>query len=191
MRRTVGVCALTLITMLAGTGVARTEPVAPVAADPRIGVVFFGNTPYHTCSGTVLDTPTKDLVITAGHCVLGPGFGISFAPGYDDGASPHGDYNVAQIYQDPRWVQGKDPRFDYSVLRLDRPMGITGMRLATAPSAGTATRVTGYVQGIGGNAVSCTAPTGSDRGFPLFRARGSSTAPAVARGWRVSAIWSG
>jgi len=51
-----------------------------LATDPRSGA--------YTCSGTALNTPSRSIVLTAGHCVIENGRAgkrISFVPAYDHG----------------------------------------------------------------------------------------------------------
>ena len=66
------------------------EPVRAVPDFPpryRVGAVFsLSGAPHHYCSGSVVASPRKDLVITAAHCVhggAGGGYrtGLAFAPG--------------------------------------------------------------------------------------------------------------
>ena len=141
-----------------GTGDAESS-ARPPSVDQRIGALFLGNTPIHTCSGSVLATPAADLVLTAAHCVVGPGLAISFAPGYHDGISPLGIHNVTQVYLDPRWLQNHDPRADYAVLRVEQPFTAGGLTLAPPPESGTTVTVTGYALGANDSPISCRAPT--------------------------------
>lgn len=150
----VGVTTVLMTALTAGDGRA-----APPEPDPRIGAVFFGNTPLHTCSGGVLDTPAHDLVLTAAHCVVGPGAAISFSPGYHDGTSPLGKLDVTQVYLDPRWIDGNDPHADYAVLRVAEPILIAGLKLSTAPAVGTAVTVSGYTVGLGDRPLVCSSTT--------------------------------
>lgn len=39
----------------------------PVPPDPQVGAVYIGSS--HLCTGSVLDSPAGDLILTAGHCV--------------------------------------------------------------------------------------------------------------------------
>ncbi|KAA0017405.1 trypsin-like serine peptidase [Antrihabitans cavernicola] len=176
MRHAIGACALALLVALCTAGSGQADSISSAHSatpDPRIGVVFLWDTPIHTCTGTVLDTPAHDLVMTAAHCVVGSGFGISFAPGYDNGVSPHGVYQVVQIYLDPRWKQNvEDPRFDYAVLRMQQPMPVAGMRLADAPKPTTVVTATGYAAGFNDRGVTCTTSTGLEQGFPSFACSG-------------------
>src|SRR5689334_20118413 len=61
-----------------------------------VGAIFpFGTSAPHTCTASVLDSPKRNLIITAAHCVWGAGVGWSFAPGYVNGRTPYGVWTVA------------------------------------------------------------------------------------------------
>lgn len=81
--------------------------------DPRSG-------PY-TCSGTALNTPSRSIVLTAGHCVIeggSEGRDIAFAPAYDHGSRPYGTFVAAAVYVMPQWRRGENPDFDVAALRV-------------------------------------------------------------------------
>jgi V8-like Glu-specific endopeptidase len=81
--------------------------------DPREG-------PY-TCSGTAIDTPSRSIVLTAGHCVIEDGRvgrRIVFVPAYDHGARPFGTFPARATYVMPQWRRGEDPDFDVAALRV-------------------------------------------------------------------------
>ena len=98
---------------------------SPAAADPSAdgtdtgdptlypnganGVVLFkyGATTYR-CSGSVVDSPAGNVVLTAGHCVIAPGSGthatnIVFLPGYRDGAHTFGDWPATTFATTSAW----------------------------------------------------------------------------------------
>jgi len=84
-----------------------------IGLDPREG-------PY-SCSGTAIDTPSRSIVLTAGHCVLEGGREarrIVFVPAYDHGARPFGTYPVEAVYVMPQWRHGENPDFDVAALRV-------------------------------------------------------------------------
>src|SRR5262245_4262682 len=57
--------------------------------DPRDG--------EYSCSGTALNTPSRSIVLTAGHCVQerrSVGRDLVFIPAYDHGARPFGTFEV-------------------------------------------------------------------------------------------------
>jgi len=76
--------------------------------------------PY-TCSGTAIDTPSRSIVLTAGHCVVergSVGRRLAFVPAYDHGARPFGTFPVRSVYVMPQWRHGEDPDFDLAALRV-------------------------------------------------------------------------
>ncbi|MFC7867689.1 trypsin-like serine protease [Streptomyces murinus] len=83
------------------------------AGHPMIGTFFFDGRPLGGdtyCTGSVVHTAAKDIVLTAGHC----GIGLSkaahrvFVPQYRSGESaaqqPFGVFPVLQVYTDPRYT---------------------------------------------------------------------------------------
>jgi V8-like Glu-specific endopeptidase len=120
---------------LDGTGAAAGEPTAtasyaavpdptipPFAVNGRIFVRQGGRTGY--CSGTAINSPTRQLVLTAAHCVnSGPVDGtrfsfwsayMEFVPAFSGGQAPFGAF-VAQrtkVYALTPWVKRGNPNFD-------------------------------------------------------------------------------
>lgn len=81
--------------------------------DPREG-------PY-TCSGTAIDTPSRSIVLTAGHCVVEGGRvgrHLVFVPAYEHGERPFGTFPVRTRYVMPQWRHGEDPDYDLAALRV-------------------------------------------------------------------------
>ncbi len=93
---------------------------------PMVGTFFFdgkslgGKSSY--CTGSVVHTAAKDIVLTAGHC--GRGMEKSthriFVPQYQHGKSaadqPHGVFPVVRLYIDPRYESNtKKPSSDLDV----------------------------------------------------------------------------
>ena len=96
--------------------------VPPYAVNGRI-FIRQGNQ-RGTCSGTAINTPTRQLVLTAGHCVnSGPRSRrgqdvwsryLEFVPAYSNGFMPFGAF-VAQrgaVYAPKQWVKWGNPDFD-------------------------------------------------------------------------------
>jgi V8-like Glu-specific endopeptidase len=81
--------------------------------DPRDG--------DYSCSGTALSTPSRSIVLTAGHCVLERGSigrELIFIPAYDHGQRPFGTFNVEVAYLMPQWRHSENPDFDVAALRV-------------------------------------------------------------------------
>ena len=177
----------------------RATTARPVRVDRRIGALFIGGTPVHSCTAGVLDSLAGNLIITAAHC-LDSGTESLFAPGYD-GDTAADFWRVDAAYLDPRWVRDQDPTVDIAIARVshvDPDDGGTlaarvggGLVLGTAPGTGVDVTIVGYPSGEGGAPIGCTTPTmRPDQGFPALRCRGlgdgTSGAPwvsgAVVRG---------
>ncbi|AFP39147.1 Conserved hypothetical secreted protein [Mycolicibacterium smegmatis MC2 155] len=169
-------------------GVAEAESfpasVHPAVPDPRIGALFLGGGPVHTCTGTVLDSRTQDLVLTAAHC-LADGVDTTFVPGFDPAAADTDPWHVTAIYLDPRWLADQDEQADFAIVRVTRHDGTTieqqvggGLALASAPAAGTAVAVTGYLVGEGGALTCRGVTTMADDGFPSLECAGGQTVSA-------------
>jgi V8-like Glu-specific endopeptidase len=81
--------------------------------DPREGA--------YSCSGTALNTPSRSIVLTAGHCVLEDGSvgkNLVFVPAYDHGQRPFGTFDVQIAYLMSQWRHGENPDFDVAALRV-------------------------------------------------------------------------
>jgi V8-like Glu-specific endopeptidase len=81
--------------------------------DPREG--------DYSCSGTALDTPSRSIVLTAGHCVQergSTGRKLTFIPAYDHGQRPFGTFQVEVAYTMPQWHRSENPDFDLAALRV-------------------------------------------------------------------------
>jgi V8-like Glu-specific endopeptidase len=116
-----------------------------IGVDPRDG-------PY-TCSGTAIDTPSRSIVLTAGHCVIergSEGRRIAFVPAYEHGKRPFGTYEVEAVYVMPEWRRGENPDYDVAALRvgpsrLGLLTDVVGARgVATGKSRLAAFQIFGY-----------------------------------------------
>lgn len=98
------------------------------------------------CSATAIDTPTRRLVLTAGHCVnSGPrGLGgegvwssfLEFVPAYTNGAAPFGAFVARRnaVFAPRQWVRFGNPNFDVGAI-LVGPNG-AGANVADAVGGG-------------------------------------------------------
>ncbi|MER6053077.1 trypsin-like peptidase domain-containing protein [Streptomyces sp. NPDC001793] len=100
-------------------------PSHPFQGLPQVGTFFWtdGSNTGRFCGGTVIRSPHRNLVLTAGHCLLSPDPKkyLSFVPQYHDGLKPHGIYPVERIYLDQHYYDlGTDggARWDYAVVRV-------------------------------------------------------------------------
>ncbi len=101
-----------------------------------------------TCSGTAINTPTRQLVLTAAHCLnSGPRSRkgnsvwsrfIEFVPAYDDGLAPFGAFIARRsaVYAGKQWVKWGNPDFDVGAF-LTLP-NASGQNVADAVGGGAA-----------------------------------------------------
>lgn len=165
-------------------------------APPTIAAVFGPNSTTHSCSAGVIASSTRDLLITAAHCVSGDGTGMSVVPGYDAGRAPYGTWSVTAVFVDPDWDSKQSPSDDFAILRV-APQQISGMPehvqditgalpLGTTPTNREAVTVQGFNAGSGDQSVVCTTELAFRRGNPTFGcdgyANGSSGSPWMVTG---------
>lgn len=183
----------------AGTVSVSAESV-PSATDfpgyPQVGALFADQAANgdHYCSGAVLHSTSGDLVITAAHCVNGDGAGMTFVPGYDDGAKPYGVWQVVRAYAAPGWLASQDPQDDFAVLQIakktanGRSVGIEAVTgsylLGSEPTLGEKVRVPGYNGGSDDDPIECISPVTMTQHYPTFRCHnyvsGTSGSPWLA-----------
>jgi len=71
----------------------------------------------HFCTGSVVNSPGGDLVITAAHCLDGRNpQRIAFVPGYDARREPYGVWLVRKVVRDGPWVSAAAPDHDIAFL---------------------------------------------------------------------------
>jgi hypothetical protein len=138
------------------------------------------------CSGTAIDSPTRQLVLTAGHCVNSGHLNgrtvwsqyLEFVPAYTAGEAPFGKFvsRLGHIYAPRQWSKGGNPDFDLGAF-LTHP-NRQGVNVADAVGGGAAIalglsrrqrfRSFGYPGNVK-RMQGCTAPyIGDDRlSFPL------------------------
>ncbi|MFZ3498342.1 trypsin-like serine peptidase [Streptomyces sp. 5.8] len=98
------------------------SPPAPGGPASFAGALFEGDvTGRHFCTATVVHSPGRNLIVTAGHCLLAGRVkegGASFAPAYADGRAPYGTWKIAEVFEDPRWANGTNDDYDLAFARL-------------------------------------------------------------------------
>jgi hypothetical protein len=104
----------------ASYSVVATPESPPYAWNGRLFVVQGGE--EGSCSATAIDSPSRSLVLTAGHCVnTGPERGrsgtwssyLEFVPGYNLGAAPYGVFVLnGRPRALPGWTEEGNPDFD-------------------------------------------------------------------------------
>ncbi len=107
----------------------------------------------YSCSGTALNTPSRSIVITAGHCVIDGGSEsrrVAFVPAYDHGSRPFGTFIAKSVYVMPQWRRNENPDFDVAALRVEpNRLGaltdvVGGRGYATSKSRLAAFQIFGY-----------------------------------------------
>lgn len=135
----------------------------PAAVTPKpggpaafTGALFTGGLDGdHFCTATVVRSPGKNLLITAGHCLMEGeqtrDGGAVFAPAYANGVAPYGTWKIEQVYEDERWAEGTDDDYDLAFARVAPDAKgrniedvIGGAPLDTSGRAGEEVTVTGY-----------------------------------------------
>jgi V8-like Glu-specific endopeptidase len=103
---------------------------------PQVGAIFDssnsaamdadGTPGSHYCSGSVVDSQTGDIVITAAHCVYDTSAGayvnsLAFVPGYHDGQEPYGIWTPSKIVVPQQWIDSGDPDYDVAFIVVHQP----------------------------------------------------------------------
>ncbi|QKW24438.1 trypsin-like peptidase domain-containing protein [Kitasatospora sp. NA04385] len=98
-------------------GVTATAP--DNAESRRVGALFSGPAApgNHFCTASVIDSPGRNLILTAAHCLSGAN-GTTFVPGYRDGQAPYGSWQVTKVYTADGWRNGGDPDEDFAILAV-------------------------------------------------------------------------
>ncbi len=146
-----------------GSGAARTRLGAPAPASAGASFVRVATpevAPYSVngriflrrgkfkgfCSGTAINSPTRQLVLTAGHCVnTGPQQNgrravwsnyLAFVPAYSGGLAPFGVFvaQTSKVFAPKQWIKTGNPDFDMGAF-LTRPNS-EGVNVADAVGGG-------------------------------------------------------
>lgn len=137
------------------------QPQLAAPATPRAGsaaaftgALFSGSVQGdHFCTATVVHSPGRNLIVTAGHCLLAgkSGEAAVFAPAYANGTAPYGSWKIEEVFEDPRWSDGTDDDYDLAFARLapdDKGRSVEdvtgGAVLDTTGRSGEEVTVTGY-----------------------------------------------
>ena len=147
------------------------------------GPLFFGAlADGHGCSASVVQSPGRDLIVTAAHCISGNGAGIRFAPGYNGGATPLGVWTTTRVWVASKWIAAQDPQSDVAFLqvapqriggRVVHVQDITGGEvLGFAPRSGTVVTDPAYPAGVNDQPISCTTRITYTGRFPTFNCFG-------------------
>ncbi|MBY8889363.1 trypsin-like serine protease, partial [Streptomyces sp. PTM05] len=140
-------------------GVSHTVPASQLP--PQVGAVFDsdGLGGVHHCTASVVDSPGKDLIVTAAHC-LGTTSDL-FVPGYHDGQAPYGIWHIQRIVTDSQWNADSDPDHDVAFAVVEPLNGKTvesvvgSYTLGTDQGTSDAVTVIGYPE-VSDEAIACT-----------------------------------
>ena len=123
------------------------EPTAPpFTVNGRLFVRQGSETGF--CSATAIDSASRRLVLTAGHCVNSGPIGrrggsiwsslLEFVPSYTDGTAPFGAFvaHRKEIFAPKQWVKFGNPNFDMGAI-LTTP-NAEGVNVADAVGGGAA-----------------------------------------------------
>ncbi len=178
------------------------------AGTKTVGALFPPDSKVHVCTASVVSSRTRNLLVTAAHCIEGSGRGDVFVPGYHDGVAPFGSWTVVSAYAPAGWLAHQTPSEDFAFLvvaprrhdgRFQDLQGVTGAnRLGIAPAPGEQVTVPAYPAGTGGTPITCATHTYAFGRFPAFNCNpyvdGTSGAPWLhhsKRGWTVVGIIGG
>lgn len=129
------------------SGAEGTDTGDPTLFPNRANGVVFGEYPTvagpepYQCSGSVIESPVGNVVLTAGHCVIDPETGdvarsVVFVPGYREGSEPYGSFAAESWLATPEWVQSAGTR------EPDESGDLAMLRLAPSPSSGASVEAT-------------------------------------------------
>jgi V8-like Glu-specific endopeptidase len=129
----------------------------PAGLALRVGALFVREgSSDHFCTASVVDSPGRDLLITAAHCLNGGRGGggyrqdIVFIPDYRDGEAPFGIWTPKRLLVAPQWISSSDPALDVGFVVLEPNDGrniedvLGANRLGIDPPYQQIVRVTGY-----------------------------------------------
>ncbi|POM26229.1 hypothetical protein BTM25_06230 [Actinomadura rubteroloni] len=96
---------------------------ASLYESPVVGKVFFTNPAGgdFVCSASALNSPSRQLVITAGHCVHQGNGGTwmknwIFVPQYNNGSRPHGTFAAKSFRTFSSWANSRDTQRDVGLV---------------------------------------------------------------------------
>jgi len=91
------------------------------------GKVFFSEgLNDFVCSGTVVRSKTKSLVVTAGHCTFSGGSQVDnfmFVPAKDGNNEPFGRWSATRLATTSQWASSDDTRYDVGIATMAERQG--------------------------------------------------------------------
>lgn len=122
----------------------------------RIGTVFEKDDHgAHFCTASVVQSPGRNMLITAAHCAFDADAGkpvddLVFAPDYRNGNGPTGLWKVNNVVVDDRWAKSQDEDLDVAFLTVDPKDGkniqdvLGGNSLGIDRGFNNEVKITGY-----------------------------------------------
>jgi V8-like Glu-specific endopeptidase len=122
----------------------------------RIGTVFEKDDHgSHFCTASVVQSPGRNMLITAAHCAFDADAGkpvddLVFAPDYRNGNEPTGLWKVNKVVVDDRWATSQDEDLDVAFLTVGPKDGkniqdvLGGNSLGTDRGFNNEVKITGY-----------------------------------------------
>ena len=120
----------------------------------KVGAIFSSSsvTPgNHHCTASVVDSPAGDVIVTAAHCLSSGQTGAVFVPGYRDGSSPEGVWNITQVLENSAWTGDGDEDDDVAFALVAPQNGQSlesavggGYTLSTSGTTSATVQMTGY-----------------------------------------------
>lgn len=100
-----------------------TSTATPFEGAPTVGTFFFTDRKRnHSCSASVVKSPTHNIVLTAAHCAYtkrgGYKTNIVYVPGYHDGQRSYGTYAVKTVTVAKGWKENADTNLDFAFMAV-------------------------------------------------------------------------
>jgi V8-like Glu-specific endopeptidase len=120
----IGLIVTLAVGLLPPTTASLVPQAVPFSGTATVGAFFtvkHGQPDVHFCSGSVIDSPNGNLVLTAAHCVNGRSPGsIDFVPDYRQGSMPYGVWQVRSIFVDASWTMSQSPDDDFALVQVSQ-----------------------------------------------------------------------
>ncbi len=103
------------------------------------GKIFLGlGADTYFCSGTVVESARKNVVVTAGHCLFNQPTTtwfeqIAFVPGYENKTEPYGIFAGKRWFTTQRWIDHGDHSYDIGLVVLVATSSRSFVMVSTVP----------------------------------------------------------
>ncbi|MGW7413443.1 FG-GAP-like repeat-containing protein [Streptomyces sp. NPDC054863] len=118
---------------------------------PAVGMLYFVDAALstHSCTASVVQSPKKNLIVTAAHC--GTGSKVAFVPQYRSAqpasTQPHGIWAIERAFRDNRHTKfgpGSDVDFAFATVKPNK----TGQQIQDITGGNRLTRTPGYANWV-------------------------------------------